>query len=162
MGFGTGEATVACAAADPDRDLLAVEVHTPGVAALLRRLEQDGLPNVRVVEADAVQVLESLPAGSVSEVRLWFPDPWPKSRHVKRRFVQPATVDLVASRLLAGGRWHLATDNPAYVEHALPLLAARFDAAVIERPAWRPVTRYEARARTAGRPSYDVLAVLRA
>ena len=161
IGSGMGEAAVACALAEPGTDLLAVEVHTPGVAALVRRIEEAGLTNVRVVEGDAVDVLHGLPAGSVSDVRLWFPDPWPKSRHAKRRFVQPATVELVAGRLAPGGRWHLASDWPEYVEHALPLLALRFDAAVVARPAGRPVTRFEARAVAAGRPTQDVLAVLR-
>jgi len=162
VGSGMGEATAACAAVEPGSDLLAVEVHTPGVAALLRRVERAGLTNVRVVEADAVEVLASLPAASVTQLRLWFPDPWPKARHAKRRFVQPATVELIASRLVEGARWHLATDRPDYLEHALPLLATRFDTTVVARPAWRPVTRFESRARAAGRPSYDVVAVLRA
>lgn len=161
IGSGMGEATAACAAAAPGTDLLAVEVHTPGVAGLLRRLEIAGLTNVRVIEDDAVTVLAALPAGSVSEVRLWFPDPWPKGKHAKRRLLQPATAALLASRLLPGGRLHLATDRPEYVDHALPVLAELFDCAVIERPDWRPVTRFEARGTAAGRPPIDVLAVLR-
>lgn len=161
VGFGMGEATVACAAADPTTDLLGVEVHTPGVAALLRLLEQAEVDNVRIVEGDAVAVLSELPAGSVTEVRLWFPDPWPKSRHAKRRFIQPSTAVLIASRLVPGGRLHLATDSASYVEHAQSVLTGRFDVRRIARPADRPVTRFEARARAAGRNSYDLVAVVR-
>lgn len=154
-----GEATALCAQADPTTDVLAVEVHRPGIAALLRLVEQRGLRNVRVVEGDAMQVLQALPARSVTEVRLWFPDPWPKSRHAKRRFVRASTADLIASRLLPTGRLHLATDSQDLLRHCLPVLAAHFELQVVDRPGWRPVTGFEARAQAEGRPSYDVLAL---
>ncbi len=159
IGSGMGEATAAMAAADPDRDLLAVEVHTPGVAALLRRVEDLGLTNVRVVEADALHVLERLPDGSLDEVRVFFPDPWPKARHHKRRLVSPAFVERVATALRAGGRLHVATDWEHYAEQVLDVLAAslRFEVVSRDRGA-RPVTRFEQRGWDEGRPSYDVVA----
>lgn len=103
IGFGMGEATVAAARADPDTDLLAVDVHTPGVAALLMGLATGGIDHVRVVEADAREVLARLAPASVDEVRVWFPDPWPKARHHKRRLVTPEFAATVADRLRPRG-----------------------------------------------------------
>jgi tRNA (guanine-N7-)-methyltransferase len=161
IGSGTGEATVALAAAEPHRDVLAVEVHTPGVAALLRQVEEQRLTNVRVAEADGLQVLrEALPPASLDEVRVFFPDPWPKARHAKRRLVGPEFAGLVADRLRVGGRLHVATDWPAYAEQVLRVVddAPRLALVGRERGA-RPVTRFEQRGRAAGRPSQDVVAV---
>ena len=152
-----GEATVAMAAADP-RQLLAVEVHPAGIAALLRRLEAAGLDNVRVVDGDAVEVLEQLPPASLQEVRIFFPDPWPKSRHAKRRLLQPAFVQLVADRLAPQGFLHLATDVPSYAEHALEVLAG-WQVTVEEGPRGRPLTGYERRGLAAGRTATDIIAV---
>lgn len=161
IGSGMGEATVAMATADPGRDVLAVEVHTPGVGALLRRIELAGLTNVRVVEADAVEVLRDLLApGSLDEVRVFFPDPWPKSRHAKRRLLGPAFADLVADRLRPGGRLHVATDAVSYAEQTLRVLARHPGFEVVSRSRGdRPVTRFEQQALAAGRPPYDVVAV---
>ena len=163
IGSGTGDATAAMAAADPSRDLLAVEVHTPGVAALLRRVEERGLRNVRVVEADALQVLARvIPPGGLDEVRVFFPDPWPKARHAKRRLVSPAFAALVADRLRPGGRLHVATDWPSYAEHALDVIGASPDLELVSRERGdRPRTRFEARGHAAGRPSSDLVAVRR-
>lgn len=163
IGSGTGEMTAALAAADPARDVLAVEVHTPGVASLLRLTEATGLRNVRVAEGDAVVVLrDMLAARSLDEVRVLFPDPWPKARHHKRRLVSPSFVALVARRLRSGGRLHVATDWPHYAEQMLEVCAADacFDSAVVSRPP-RPVTRFEQRALDAGRTVVDVVAVRR-
>jgi tRNA (guanine-N7-)-methyltransferase len=163
VGCGDGEATAALAARDPDRDVLAVDVHTPGLAALLRRLEAAGLTNVRVAEGDALVVLRAmLPPGSVDEVRVLFPDPWPKARHHKRRLVTPAFAGLVAERLAPGGRLHVATDWPDYAEQVVAVLAAeqRFAAEAVPRPE-RPVTRFERRAAREGRAVVDVVAVRR-
>jgi tRNA (guanine-N7-)-methyltransferase len=164
VGSGMGEATAAMAAADPGRDVLAVEVHTPGLGNLLRLVEAAGLTNVRVLEADAREVLaDLLPPGSLDELRIFFPDPWPKSRHAKRRLVTPGLLDLAATRLRPGGRLHVATDWPEYAEQVLRLLQ--------EHPAYedvhgergsRPVTRFEQRGRDAGRPVSDVVARVRA
>lgn len=163
IGSGTGEAAVAMAMADPSRDLLAVEVHTPGVATLLRRVEEEGLANVRVAEADGLQVLtDALGPGSLDEVRVFFPDPWPKSRHSKRRLATPAFAALVADRLRPGGRLHVATDWAAYAEQVLEVVAASPHLEVASRVRGdRPLTRFERRGIAAGREIADVVAVRR-
>lgn len=160
IGSGMGEATAAMAAADPDRDLLAVEVHTPGLGTLLRRIEDTGLTNVRVLEGDARQVLaELLAPGSLDEVRVFFPDPWPKARHLKRRLLTPAFAALVASRLRPGGRLHVATDWASYAEQVEQVLGGSEDYDVVARDRGaRPVTRFEQRGLDAGRQPYDVVA----
>lgn len=162
VGFGMGEATVAMAAADPARDVLAVDVHTPGVGKLLRSLEEHDVTNVRVLEGDALHVLRVMLDGvALDEVRVYFPDPWPKARHAKRRLVSPVFCDLVASRLRAGGVLHVATDWRPYADMALNVLREHDDFAVdglSERPGHRPLTRFEKRGLAAGRPSYDLLA----
>ena len=161
IGFGMGETTARMAAAEPNRNLLAVDVHTPGVGNLLRLTEAGGLTNVRVVEGDALVVLrEMLPADSLAEVRVFFPDPWPKTRHAKRRLVSPSFCALVAGRLRLGGRLHVATDWPAYAEQALAVLDASADFTVVSRERGsRPVTRFEQHGLDAGRGAYDVVAV---
>jgi len=160
IGSGMGEATAAMAAADPHRDVLAVEVHTPGLGNLLRLVEAAGLTNVRVVEADARDVLRDLLApGSVDEVRVFFPDPWPKARHAKRRLVRAEFADLVATRLRPGGRLHVATDWAAYADGAAAVLEANpaYDV-VSHRRGDRPVTRFEQRGSDAGRAAADLVA----
>ena len=165
IGFGMGEATLAMAAADPARDVLAVDVHTPGVGKLLRGIEDAGLRNVRVIEGDALHVLRVMLDGvELDEVRAFFPDPWPKHRHAKRRLVSPGFLDLVAARLRPGGAFHVATDSPVYAAHALAVLEAHdaFSVEVLEnRPAHRPVTRFEQQAIDAGRESVDLIALRR-
>lgn len=151
-----GEATALMAAQDP-RQVLAVEVHPAGIMALLRRLEQAQLDNVRVIEGDAVDVLEQLPEGSLDEVRIFFPDPWPKARHVKRRLLQPAFADLVGSRLGANGFLHLATDIPAYARQVREVLSD-WHVETVPRPEPRPVTGYERRGLLAGREPVDIMA----
>ena len=162
IGFGHGEATAAMAAEDPDRDVLAVEVHPAGLGALLRRIEESGLRNVRVADGDALVVLrDMLPTASLDEVRVLFPDPWPKARHHKRRLVSPAFAGLVADRLRPAGRLHVATDWPHYAEQVLEVVRASpsFAGSTVPRPAARPVTRFERRALRDGRPVVDVVAV---
>jgi len=162
IGPGMGEATAAMAASRPDLDLLACEVHEAGVIALLRRLEDKAVTNVRVIEDDAVLVLrEALTPASLAGVRIFFPDPWPKSRHAKRRLISPAFAALLATRLEPGGQVHLATDWAPYAQHALAVLGAVLHAGPVTRPDERPVTRFEQQARDAGRPSYDIVAVKR-
>jgi tRNA (guanine-N7-)-methyltransferase len=159
IGFGMGEATAAMAQAQPERNLLAVDVHTPGQGALLRLIEQRGLTNVRVADGDAMVLLrDMLASGSLSEVRVFFPDPWPKTRHEKRRLVSHAFADLVADRLAPGGSLHLATDSPAYAHRARAILDAHPTLNVDPEVPWRAGTRFEEQARVAGRSSYDVLA----
>jgi tRNA (guanine-N7-)-methyltransferase len=162
VGSGMGEATAAMAAADPSRDVLAVDVHVQGLGRLLRRVEEADLSNVRVAEGDAVVLLaEMLRPESVDEVRVYFPDPWPKARHAKRRLVQQPFLDLVASRLRPGGTLHVATDWAPYAEQVGALLRAHPSYDVVHegpRPAHRPVTRFEQRGLAAGRATYDALA----
>lgn len=125
IGFGMGETTLALAAADPGRDVLAVDVHAPGAGALLRGVEAAGIGWVRVMLADALTVLrEDLAPGSLAEVRLFFPDPWPKARHHKRRIFTPAFAALVASRLEPGGRLHAATDWAHYAAQMVRVISA--------------------------------------
>ncbi|QGN49519.1 tRNA (guanosine(46)-N7)-methyltransferase TrmB [Micromonospora sp. WMMC415] len=162
IGSGMGDTTAAMAAADPDRDYLAVEVHTPGIANLLDLVERHGLGNVRVARGDALDLVSGLPDASLDAVHVFFPDPWPKSRHHKRRIIQPAHVALLRSRLVAGGTLHCATDWAEYAEamretlDADPGLANTHDG-FAPRPAHRPVTKFERRALTAGRPIADLI-----
>jgi tRNA (guanine-N7-)-methyltransferase len=162
VGSGMGEATAEMGAADPARNILAIDVHVQGLGRLLRRIEDLGLANIRVAEGDAVILLrDMLPAGAIDEVRVFFPDPWPKARHAKRRLVQSAFLDLVATRLRAGGVLHVATDWGPYAEQMQALLDAHPTYDVIHqgpRPAHRPVTRFEQQGLDAGRTSYDVIA----
>ncbi|WP_239098417.1 tRNA (guanosine(46)-N7)-methyltransferase TrmB [Micromonospora qiuiae] len=162
IGSGMGDTTAEMAAVDPDRDYLAVEVHTPGIANLLDLLDRRGLSNVRVAEGDALDLVELLPPDSLDAVHIFFPDPWPKSRHHKRRLIQPAHVALLRSRLAAGGTLHCATDWAEYAESMRVTLDG--DPGLVNphggyapRPAHRPVTRFERRALAAGRPIADLL-----
>ena len=162
VGSGMGEATAAMAAADPDRDVLAVDVHVQGLGRLLRRIDEQALTNVRVLEGDAVVLLgQMLAPGSLSEVRVYFPDPWPKARHHKRRLLQSGFLDLVATRLRPGGLLHVATDWAPYAEQVTDLVSTHPAYAVVSagpRPAHRPTTRFEQRGLDAGRASYDLVA----
>lgn len=159
IGFGDGLATAAMAAADPATGILAIDVHTPGVGELLARIGEAHLVNVRVMEADALGVLRRMvPPHSLAGVRSYFPDPWPKARHHKRRLVQPDVLDLVHSRLAPGGTWHIATDWGEYASSIRSCFAAdaRWHGGVTERPPTRPVTRYERRAMRDGRAITDL------
>ncbi len=159
IGFGTGAATAAMAAAAPDVGILAVDVHTPGIGDLLDLVGDRALTNVRIIEADALAVLEFMisPAALLG-VRSFFPDPWPKARHHKRRLVQHEVLALVGSRLEPGGFWHLATDWQEYADAMVACFDAdpRWDGGVIDRPEDRPVTHYEGRALREGREITDV------
>ena len=149
IGFGTGSATVAMAAADLELGILAVDVHTPGLGDLLYRARESHLTNIRAIAGDGLVVAEHmLPELSLAGIRTFFPDPWPKARHHKRRLVTPLNAALLASRTKAGGFWHLATDWQPYAEQIQEVLAAsnQWLGGVIPRPQDRPVTRYEATA----------------
>lgn len=147
IGFGTGAATAQMAQDDPGSGILAVDVHTPGIGDLLGLVDELGLVNVRVIEGDALTVLRTMigPA-SLDGVRTFFPDPWPKARHHKRRLVTADNATLIASRTRVGGWWHLATDWEPYADWIREVLDAHpmWTGGVIPRPQWRPVTRYEA------------------
>jgi tRNA (guanine-N7-)-methyltransferase len=162
IGSGMGDATAEMAAADPDRDYLAVEVHTAGVSDLLARVEYEGLTNVRVVHGDAMHLVSvQLPRRSIAAVHVFFPDPWPKSRHHKRRLIRPDRVALLREALVPGGALHCATDWPDYAQAMLdalrgdPQLSTVYDG-FAPRPSWRPVTLYERRALAAGRTVFDL------
>ena len=165
IGFGDGETLVALAAAHPERDYLGLEVHAPGVGHCLLRAAESGLGNVRVVQHDAVEVLEhSILPRALDEVLIYFPDPWPKKRHHKRRLVQPDFTALAASRLAPGGRLHAATDWQEYAEHMLAVLEATPGLANLspgfsDRPEWRPETKFERRGRRLGHGVRDLLFV---
>jgi len=146
IGFGTGITTAAMAAAQPDLGFIAIDVHTPGVGDLLARIHEEGLTNLYVIEGDAIELLEHCIAPeSLAGVRSFFPDPWPKARHHKRRLVQPERIALIASRLHPRGTWNIATDWEPYAEHIEEIMAAQsqWTGGKIQRPEWRPVTHYE-------------------
>jgi tRNA (guanine-N7-)-methyltransferase len=157
IGFGMGAATAAMASADPGRDYLAVEVHTPGIGNLLALVRDLELTNVRVARGDAVQLVHRLPPGVLDAVHVFFPDPWPKARHHKRRLIRPEIVRLLTRRLRPGGVLHCATDWPDYAATMRTVLEA--DPGLRHAPdgrAHRPVTRYEQRAIESGRPVTDL------
>jgi tRNA (guanine-N7-)-methyltransferase len=163
IGFGNGETTAAMALAHPERDFLGVEVHAPGVGALLRQLDALDLENVRIVQHDAAEVLRDMIApGALDGVHVFFPDPWPKQRHHKRRLVQPAFVALLASRLAPGGIVHLATDWEDYARQMLAVLTAEpsLDNTARDyapRPESRPPTRFERRGERLGHGVWDLV-----
>ena len=155
IGSGMGETTAEIAQAHPEIDFVAVEVHGPGVGSLLNRIDKDELKNLRVVRHDAVEVLEKMVAdGSLAAIHLFFPDPWPKKRHHKRRLVQPSFVSLMNKKLQAGGVLHAATDWPdyaAWIEEAFSGWE-KASRGLVERPA----TKFEQRGRKLGHPIRDL------
>ena len=163
IGFGMGETTAAIAAAHPEIDYLGIEVHTPGVGSLLNRIEALGLANVRVIQHDAVEVLERMIApAALDAVHLFFPDPWPKKRHHKRRLVQAPFVSLLASRMKRGAYLHAATDWEDYAHQILAVLAAEpalenTAAGFAPRPESRPQTKFERRGVGLGHQVWDAV-----
>ncbi|MFO1320815.1 MAG: tRNA (guanosine(46)-N7)-methyltransferase TrmB [Burkholderiales bacterium] len=163
IGFGMGESTATIAQAHPDVDYLGIEVHRPGVGNLLKLIDAAGLTNVRVIRHDAVEVLtHMIPPSSLDGLHLFFPDPWPKKRHHKRRLVQPPFVALVASRLKPGGYVHMATDWMEYAEQMLAVLSAEPSlensaADYADRPESRPRTKFESRGLRLGHDVRDLL-----
>ena len=166
IGFGTGEATATMAGADPTTNVLAVDVHTPGFGRLLQRIGSQGLDHVRVASGDAVDLLRDMLApGSLAGIRIFFPDPWPKARHHKRRLVQPGFVALAVSRLAPGGYLHVATDWWPYAEQMREVLDAEptlglSDDGTGPRPMDRPETRYERAGLAKGHEVVDLVYVL--
>jgi tRNA (guanine-N7-)-methyltransferase len=164
IGFGNGESLAALARAHPERDYLGVEVHRPGVGRLLLALEQQQLGNVRVICHDAVEVLErQIAPGSLAEILILFPDPWPKKRHHKRRLIRPSFVALIERALCAGGVLRLATDWQPYAHEMLTCLSAAqqlhnlaADGGFAARPAERMPTRFELRGTRLGHEVWDL------
>lgn len=165
IGFGNGDNLAALAARHPERDYLGVEVHDPGVGHLLLRMEREGLTNIRIARHDAVEVISSwLPPCSIDETLIFFPDPWHKKRHHKRRLVQPAFLEQLARVMPPGGRLHLATDWAPYAEQMLEVCEASpwFDNVLADggyaaRPETRPVTKFERRGLKLGHEVFDLL-----
>ena len=183
IGFGMGGATAQIAAANPDKDYLGIEVHTPGVGALCKLIAEKSLANLRIGNHDAVEVVrDMLPEGSLSGIHVFFPDPWHKTRHKKRRLIQPAFVELLASRLKPGGYFHCATDWENYALQMLDVLGQEASlensvanpstaalAAALEadsaaglagfapRPDYRPLTKFEQRGLRLGHGVWDIV-----
>ena len=158
IGSGMGETTAAIAHEHPELDFIAIEVHGPGIGSLLNRIEERGLRNLRVMRHDAVQVLEHMIGdGALAAVHLFFPDPWPKKRHHKRRLVQPPFVALLARKLAVGGIVHLATDWPDYAAHMVEVFSGNRDFESTEGGLiGRPATKFENRGRKLGHPIRDL------
>lgn len=159
IGIGLGDSLTTMAAADPATDVIGCDVHTPGIASTLARIEAMGLANVRLVHGDALVFLDRIAPGSLAGIRIYFPDPWPKARHRHRRMTSAANVDRFARLLAPGGVLHVATDIADYAAETERVCDAHPDLVgdVIDRPDWRPETRYEAKGLAAGRTSADLL-----
>lgn len=165
IGFGNGDSLAQMAQAAPERDFIGIEVHTPGVGHLLKLIGEQGLQNVRVLNSDAVDILQNrIPPGSLDRVQLFFPDPWHKTKHHKRRIVQPDFVRLIASRLRNGGVFHMATDWENYARHMAVVMQTSPDFANLApeppyapRPDERPLTKFENRGLKLGHGVWDLL-----
>lgn len=163
IGFGMGETTAAIALAHPQNDYLGIEVHTPGVGALLKQLDAQGIANVRIMQHDAVDVLTHMIApASLDGAHIFFPDPWPKKRHHKRRLIQPPLIALLAQKLKPGGYVHAATDWHEYAEQILAVLSAEPLLAntapdYAPRPDYRPLTKFENRGLKLGHGVWDII-----
>ena len=163
IGFGMGETTAQIAQAHPENNYLGIEVHTPGVGGLLKLIVENGLTNLRLVQHDAVEVLTHMIApASLAGAHIFFPDPWPKKRHHKRRLLQPGFVSLLASRLAPGAYLHSATDWQEYAEQILAVFAA--EPALVNtasgfapRPDYRPQTKFESRGLKLGHGVWDII-----
>jgi tRNA (guanine-N7-)-methyltransferase len=163
IGSGMGEATATIAKQHPQKDYLAIEVHTPGVGSLLAQINMLELTNLRIIQHDAIEVLQQmLPLESIDGVHIFFPDPWPKARHHKRRLIQPVFASLLCERLKSGGYLHVATDWKDYAEQILSVLSnedlltnTAIDYAV--RPQYRPLTKFEQRGLQMGHSVWDLI-----
>lgn len=163
IGFGMGESTAAIAQNNPENDYLGIEVHTPGVGSLLNHIEKLGLTNLRIIKHDAVEVLQyMLPAECLNGIHIFFPDPWPKARHHKRRLLQPALVTRLCHHLKSGGYIHTATDWEDYAMQILQILTQEphlsnttYDFA--PRPQYRPLTKFEQRGLKLGHGVWDLI-----
>ena len=164
IGFGMGKSLVEMALNAPEKDFLGIEVHGPGVGACLADAADAGLTNLRVMNYDAVEVLEfMIPDNSLATFQLYFPDPWHKARHNKRRLVQTSFIEDMCPKLVFGGKIHMATDWEQYAEHMLEVMSssAGFENCsqdnYIERPEWRPLTKFESRGHRLGHGVWDLL-----
>jgi tRNA (guanine-N7-)-methyltransferase len=164
IGFGNGEALLECAQRNPERDFIGIEVHAPGVGRVLRRIRELELTNLRIAHHDAVEVLDQqIPDAAIAEILIFFPDPWPKKRHHKRRLIQPEFATLLARKLAPGGVLRLATDWQHYAEQMLEVLSAchmlrncATDGGYVTRPPSRQPTRFEVRGQRLGHGVWDL------
>jgi tRNA (guanine-N7-)-methyltransferase len=158
IGIGRGEALLAMAAADPATDVIGVDVHTPGIAAVVLGITNDGLTNIRLVHGDVLEFLDRLEPGLLAGVRVFFPDPWPKLSQRHKRLITQANLGRFVGALAPGGWLHLATDIGDYADQMRSVCAGNPELAggPVERPAWRPLTRYEQRGLDAGRTVTDL------
>jgi tRNA (guanine-N7-)-methyltransferase len=165
IGFGMGETTATIAATNPQSNYIAIEVHTPGVGNLLKEIDAQQLQNLRIIQHDAIEVLRDMvPATSLTGVHIFFPDPWPKKRHHKRRLIQAPLVKTLCEKLLPGAYIHVATDWQEYAEHILATLSAEpmlanSVADYAPRPAYRPLTKFEQRGLKLGHGVWDIIFV---
>jgi tRNA (guanine-N7-)-methyltransferase len=163
IGFGMGESTAAIAQAHPQNDYLAIEVHTPGVGSLLKQIEEKQLSNIRIIQHDAVEVLrDMLPDGVLDGAHIFFPDPWHKARHNKRRLIQSPFIAQLAQKLKPGGYIHVATDWQDYAEQVLAVLSAEpllknTATDYAPRPEYRPLTKFEQRGIRLGHGVWDLV-----
>ena len=165
IGFGMGQSLIEMAQNAPEKNFLGIEVHGPGVGACIADAGEAGITNLRVINHDAVEILEKMiPEKSLAVFQLYFPDPWHKARHNKRRIVQPAFVENMRHKLAIGGVIHMATDWENYAEHMLEVLQGGSDFKNLsgtghyaERPAWRPLTKFEKRGNNLGHGVWDLL-----
>lgn len=163
IGFGMGDSTAQIARDNPENDYLCIEVHTPGVGSLLKQIEETGLSNIRIIQHDAVEVLKvMLDPDTLDGVHIFFPDPWPKKRHHKRRLIQPEFVALLCDRLKMGGYLHAATDWEEYATHILATFSteprlANTEADYAPRPDYRPLTKFEQRGLKLGHGVWDIV-----
>ncbi|MBS9426259.1 tRNA (guanosine(46)-N7)-methyltransferase TrmB [Photorhabdus caribbeanensis] len=165
IGFGMGASLVAMAGQNPEKDFLGIEVHAPGVGACLASAEDENIGNLRVMCHDAIEVLENMiPDNSLEMVQLFFPDPWHKARHNKRRIVQPPFAELIRSKLKVGGVFHMATDWQPYAEHMLEVmngvdnyLNLSENGDYVPRPSSRPITKFELRGQRLGHGVWDIM-----
>ncbi len=163
IGFGMGETTAAIAQSHPQNDYLALEVHTPGVGSLLKQIKEFGIKNIRIIQHDAVEVLRDMLADTVLDgVHIFFPDPWHKTRHNKRRLIQPSFVAQLVKKIKPGGYIHVATDWQDYAEQVLVVLSSEKSlentaADYAPRPAYRPLTKFEQRGLRLGHGVWDLV-----
>lgn len=165
IGFGMGDSLIEMARRAPEKGFIGIEVHPPGVGRLLARAREEGLDNIRVFCDDAIEVLAGcIPDAGLDCVQLFFPDPWPKKRHHKRRIVQPEFAQVIRAKLRMGGTFHMATDWENYAEHMMEVMSgaegyrnAAGDGEYSPQPEWRPVTKFQRRGENLGHGVWDLI-----
>lgn len=164
IGFGDGRSLLEMAKRAPEKNFLGIEVYRTGIGTLLAAVEKEKLCNMRILHADALEALAQLSDGSLTTIQLFFPDPWPKTRHHKRRLVQPGFLNLCAKKLKIGGTLHMATDWEAYAMHMMGVVSAHQEfqnpageGQFLDRPAFRPVSKYETRGLKLGHQTWDLI-----